>query len=78
MLSTCIVSFDSFEDFNDFCKDLDSYHFHYLIHFEDRDDIRYFVVVLHKAVYNHFKVQEFLKSYDYKYKSFNRSLSSIF
>lgn len=77
MLTTYVISFSSVEDFKDFCKDLESYNFRYIIHVEDVDDSRYFFVILHKGIYYHYKVQEFLKSYTYNVKSFNRSLSSL-
>lgn len=66
MLTINLIAFESYEDFNDFINDLASFQFHHLIHTEEVDETRYFIVALHNNVYNHFKVQEFLKSYNFK------------
>lgn len=77
MLTTYVISFDSVEDFKDFCNDLESYNLRHLIHIESVDVTPYYIVILHRVIYNHFKVQQLLKSYTYKVKSLNRPLSSI-
>lgn len=77
MLTTYVISFDSKDDFRDFCNDLESYNIRHLIHLENIDDSLHYIVILHRVIYNHFKVQQLLKSYTYKVKSFNRSLSSF-
>lgn len=77
MLTTYVISFDSVDDFKDFCNDLKSYNLRHLIHIEDIDGTPYYIVILHRVIYHHFKVQQLLKSYTYKVKSFNRSLSSL-
>lgn len=78
MLTTYALAFHSFEDFNNFITDLNSYNLRHLVHIEDVGDRRYFIVILHKCVYNHYKVREVLGFYNYSLKSFNRSLSSLF
>lgn len=78
MLTTYAIAFPAFEDFNDFIDKLNSWNLRHLIHIEDDDEQRYFIVILHKNIYNHYKVREFLESYNYSLKSFNRSLSSLF
>lgn len=77
MLTTYAISFVCVEDFNNFCSELDSLHFNYITHIENDGEFRFFIVVMHKYSFNYYKVQEFLKSYHYKYKSYNRSLSSL-
>lgn len=71
MLTTYVISFDSVEDFQDFCNDLESYNLRHLIHIEIVDETPYYIVILHRVIYNHFKVQQLLKSYTYKVKSLN-------
>lgn len=78
MLTSYILSFDSFEAHSDFRDLLDKYHLHYIIHVEDVDDERFYFVVLHKYVFNHFRVQEVLESFNYRVRCYNRSLSALF